>query len=142
VSGTFSVTTRAQAADLSITKTSTPATPILGQPLTYTLTVINSGPDEAPNVSVSDVLPQSLTYQSASSGCQEDSGTVTCNLGSIANGAQQSVEIIVIPTAAGLVSNSSQVSTTVSDPNSSNNTSLPDQTTVYTHLYLPLILRN
>ena len=144
VSGTFSVTTRAQSADLSISKTSAPAVPIVGQPLTYTLTVTNAGPDEAEGVTVTDTLAAGLNFFSASAGCDNNSGTVTCNLGSVEVGIvnQKSLEIIVIPTVAGLVENTATVSTTVSDPNSSNNTSLPDQTTVLAYLYLPLILKN
>jgi uncharacterized repeat protein (TIGR01451 family) len=145
VSGTFTVTTRAQSADLSITKTSAPVAPIVGQPLTYTLTVTNTGPDEAEGVTVTDVLAASLAFDSAT-GCTYNSGnrTVTCDLGSVGvgTGNQKSVEIIVIPTVPGPVSNAASVSTTVSDPNSSNNLSPTDQTTVFAQLYLPLILRN
>lgn len=143
VAGTFSVTTRAQAADLSIVKTSTPATPVLGQPLTYTLTVTNAGPDTAEQVTVTDVLPASLTYNSASAPCSYESGlrTVTCNLGSLSNGAQQSVDIGVFSNVSGPVSNTATVASSISDPAGGNNSSTRD-VTVEVHLFLPLIIRN
>ena len=89
VSGTFTVTTRAQSADLSITKTSAPATPSMGQPLTYTLTVTNAGPDEAEGVTVTDNLAAGLSFLSASAGCGDNSGTVTCDLGNVKVGIGQ-----------------------------------------------------
>ncbi|MCU0578442.1 MAG: hypothetical protein MUF69_02745, partial [Desulfobacterota bacterium] len=143
VSGTFSVTTRAQAADLSLVKTSAPATPVLGQPLTYTLTVTNAGPDTAEQVIITDVLPAGLTFISASAPCSYENAnrTVACSLGSLSNGAQQSVDIEVISNVAGPVSNTATVTSSVSDPGGGNNSSTRD-VSVEMHLFLPLIIKN
>jgi uncharacterized repeat protein (TIGR01451 family) len=143
VSDVFSVTTRAQAADLSIVKTSAPATPIVGQPLTYTLTVSNAGPDTAEQVTVTDVLPAGLTFDSASAPCSYEnaSRTVTCNLGSLTNGAQQAVDIKVLPSMSGPISNTATVTSGISDPGGGNN-SATREVSVEVHLFLPLIIKN
>ena len=74
MSDTFSVTTLAPpSADLSISKTSAPDSPVMGQKLTYTLTVANAGPDAAEGVTVTDVLAAGLTFDSASVGCDYNS---------------------------------------------------------------------
>jgi len=51
-------------ADLSITKSGGPVSP--GSDVTYTITVTNTGPSDAANVTVADALPPSLTLVSMS----------------------------------------------------------------------------
>ena len=57
---TFTVTVEA-GADLIITITAAPSPVILGQNLTYTITVTNLGPSTANNITVSEILPAGLT---------------------------------------------------------------------------------
>ena len=86
------------AADLSLTKTDSPDPVLAGELLTYTLTVHNAGPRSATGVTLTDTLPAGVTFDSATpsqGSCSEASGTVTCALGTIANGADASVEIKV-----------------------------------------------
>jgi uncharacterized repeat protein (TIGR01451 family) len=112
-------------ANLSIAKTHAPSTPVVNQPLTYTLTVSNAGPDSATTVTVTDALPASLTFVSASASqgsCNQSAGTVTCALGPVANGAIATATITVTPTVAQPVTNSASVSATETDPNAANNT--------------------
>ena len=74
-------------ADLSVTKTDAPDPAITGGPLTYTLSVTNSGPDTATAVVLRDTLPASgFTFGSASAGCTLAAGVVTCDLGNVASG--------------------------------------------------------
>lgn len=87
-------------ADLSITKIDSSDPVTVGNSLTYTITVTNGGPSTASGVQVVDPLPANVTFVSASAGCTEITGTVTCSLGSINNGANASVQITVIPTPA------------------------------------------
>jgi uncharacterized repeat protein (TIGR01451 family) len=47
-------------ADLAMSKVATPSQPILGQNVTYTLTVHNQGPDAATNVVVTDQFPSGV----------------------------------------------------------------------------------
>ena len=111
-------------ADLSVTKSDSPDPVLVGQQLTYTLAIANAGPSAATAVSLSDTLPAGVTYNSATptqGTCSQASGTVTCNLGTIANGASASVEIKVTPTATVPITNQASVSSGVADTNSGNN---------------------
>ena len=117
------------AADLSVSKSDSPDPVLAGQPLTYTLTVANTGPSAATDVSMSDPLPAGVTFESADSGCSEAAGMVTCAVGTVANGASVSRQIVVLPAAAGSLSNTATVSSTPADPNGANN-SATEATTV------------
>lgn len=111
-----------QSADLSIVKSDSPDPVIVNQPLTYTLTVTDTGPDTATNVVVTDTLPAGAVFDSATSGqgsCSEAAGTVTCNLGNIANGDSVIITIVVTPTVVGNAVNSASVIGDVSDPDPS-----------------------
>src|SRR5437660_9791073 len=55
-----------QSSDLGISK-SAPGTVATGADLTYTITVFNNGPDDAPVASWSDPLPAGTTFVSVSS---------------------------------------------------------------------------
>ena len=50
------------AADLSVTKTVSNATPNVGDQITFTVTLSNQGPDAATGVQVTDLLPAGLTF--------------------------------------------------------------------------------
>jgi uncharacterized repeat protein (TIGR01451 family) len=114
-------------ADLSITKRVETASPIfVGQQLVYTLTVTNNGPTDAANdVYVTDTLPASVTFVSATASQGSCSGTSTigCLLGPLANGASATVTIVVTPTAAGNLTNTAMVSSSTGDSYSTNNES-------------------
>ena len=58
-----------------------------GTSFTYTLTVTNEGPSDASGITVTDTLPGAVTFVSASAGCSESGGTVTCTAASLATGA-------------------------------------------------------
>ena len=90
--GAFELNSVQPLADLAITKTASANPATIGGALTYTLNFNNEGPSTATNVSVTDTLPASVTFNSASASqgtCTESGGTVTCDLGSLANGARQ-----------------------------------------------------
>ena len=85
------------AVDLSLTKTDDPDPVVVGENITYTLDVKNNGPDTATNVVVVDKLPSSSAYVSATSSqgtCTRVGNIVTCNLGSMNNGAMATVTIV------------------------------------------------
>jgi uncharacterized repeat protein (TIGR01451 family) len=109
-------------ADLSITKTDSPDPVTVFSPLTYTIAVSNSGPSSATGIVVTDQLPASVNYVSASSGCNQGGGTVTCNLGNLASGATATVTVVVTPTTGGTISNTASVTAHEFDPNTANNT--------------------
>ncbi len=81
-------------ADLVIRKTG-PAVVTAGVPFSYTIGVRNNGPMTASNVEVTDSLPAGVTLVSAP-GCLGTT-VLTCNLGSLADGAVASVTITVRP---------------------------------------------
>ncbi len=110
-------------ADLSITKTASPDPVIVGQDLTYTITVTNNGPDQANGVTVTDTLPPGVAYVSAlpSQGSCIGTTTVTCSIGSLSAGGSAAISIVVTTLWDGTISNSSSVTGTESDPDTGNN---------------------
>ncbi|MBI1396702.1 MAG: S8 family serine peptidase [Betaproteobacteria bacterium] len=62
---------------------------------TYALTVTNSGPLIATGVSVTNTLPAGATFVSASAGCTQAAGVVTCTVPSLAVGAAQTFDVTV-----------------------------------------------
>ena len=62
---TASSTETPQQADLALTKTVNDPTPNVGDQVTFTVTLTNTGPDDATGVQVNDLLPAGLTFVSA-----------------------------------------------------------------------------
>jgi len=60
---TCSITNTDLGVDLSIVKTVDDPTPTIGQIITFTLTVVNNGPDVATAATVSDTIPAGFTYE-------------------------------------------------------------------------------
>lgn len=102
-------------ADLGVTKEA-PGQALEGEDLTYTITVANEGPDTALGAVVEDPLPAGVRFVSASQGCAESQGTVTCQLGDIADGGSREVEITVVPGGPSEVTNTAVVGSRTSDP--------------------------
>ncbi len=133
-------------ADLMLIK-SGPASAEVGSPFTYTLSITNSGPISATQVTVTDSLPSFLSFVSASPGtpvCAEASGTLTCNLGVLNAGEPAVVSIAVNPLAGGLITNTATVMAVggPADPDTSNNSGSASTTIgVDSQLYLPLVIK-
>lgn len=109
-------------ADLDVDKTDATDPATAGEVVTYTLTVRHvGGPNSASNVVVTDDLPDNASFESASSGCMNQSGVVTCQLGAIDPGGSKSVEVRIRPGGEGELENSAFVSSATSDPNAANN---------------------
>jgi uncharacterized repeat protein (TIGR01451 family) len=124
-------TTVNAAANLSITKTDSPDPILVGQNLTYTITVTNNGPSSATGVSMTDTLPGGVNFVSVTPGsptCTQASGIVSCNLGTLANGATSTVTIVVTPTVAGTINNTASVTSGVADPVSGNDSATTSTT--------------
>jgi uncharacterized repeat protein (TIGR01451 family) len=116
--------------DLATTLTESADPIFAGENETYTILVKNVGtPFSATGVAITDTLPASMTFVSASTSQGSlvtppvgSTGTVTANIGTIAPGATVAVTITAKSTAAGVVTNSAAASSTESDSNASNNT--------------------
>jgi uncharacterized repeat protein (TIGR01451 family) len=113
-----------QAADLALTKTDPPGRVPVGRNMTYTLAVLNGGPDAASGVTVIDQLPPTVTFVSATQTqgtCGESGGNVTCTLGTIGNGGTATIHIVVTPTEPGTITNTASASSSTPDPHGENN---------------------
>lgn len=110
-------------ANLSLTKTASPNPAITLANLTYRLIVTNNGPSPATNIVLTDNLPGGVSFVSASATQGSCSGTttVTCNLGSLARNAFAVVNIIVVPQAAGTLTNNASVNGAETDPDTTDN---------------------
>ncbi len=115
-------------ADLSVTQTDAPDPVHVGQNLTYTLTVGNSG-SAATGVTLTDNLPKNAGFGLAvatqgSCGVKPDKRIVTCVLGNMPGGSTATVTIVVKPTLKGTITNAASVTAaSPPDPNVANNTS-------------------
>ncbi|HEX3152354.1 MAG TPA: hypothetical protein VHR66_30050 [Gemmataceae bacterium] len=120
---TASATETPQQADLSVTKSVSNPTPNVGDTITYTITVRNSGPDAATGVTVADQLPAGVTFQSASaSQGAYDQVAGVWTVGTVASGAAPTLTITVLVVGAGSLVNTATASGDQFDPNPGNNT--------------------
>jgi uncharacterized repeat protein (TIGR01451 family) len=118
--------------DVSVLKTG-PATGVAGQPLTYTITVANSGPDTAFDVQLTDVLPPNTTLVSFQrltgplAACVTpgagSSGSISCVFEFIPNGGSATFELTIRPGDTLSATNTATVSTPSFDTNPANNQS-------------------
>ena len=121
-------------ADLGIFKRA-PATVDTGSQFDYTLGITNSGPDSASNVIVTDTLPSGVTFVSAGGSgwtCSQSSGVVKCITASLAAGyaSMSGITITVVANQNSgcntIITNTAEVSSATSDPNTLNNRSTAD----------------
>jgi uncharacterized repeat protein (TIGR01451 family) len=126
-------------ADLRVVEAGFPAV-VNGSLMPYAIGVKNLGPDSANNVLIEDPLPAGVEYLGTAVGnCsgppQGTNGTVTCNVGTLASGANSLVLFVVRvnfpPTP--LIANTVNVSSSVADPNPANNSATFDTNVTYVH---------
>jgi uncharacterized repeat protein (TIGR01451 family) len=109
-------------ADLMISKEASQSVIPPGSPLTYTITVVNLGPDAASGIVVIDVLPAGVVYQAGGPGCSQENGVVSCAVASLASGGQVSFILCVLaPGEAGEMTNLAYASSSVNDPDLTDN---------------------
>ncbi|WP_275315164.1 PKD domain-containing protein [Tenacibaculum bernardetii] len=99
-------------ADLSLTKEVVDGdiTPLVGDEITFKLTVTNQGPEDATGVVVTDLLPTGYDFQTFSSSTgtyNETTGEWT--IGNLANGAIESLLIDVIVKPTGVYLNTAEI---------------------------------
>lgn len=137
-SDTATTTVGTAVADLAVSKSVTPTSVTVGDPLTYTLHVTNTGPAAAFGVTIIDPLPPELLIASAlasQGNCNISGGTVSCGVSSLA--AQTALQITIVATSAvgfadpTVLTNTATVAAAVgSDPTATNNTAAAPVTIV------------
>src|SRR5262249_41956304 len=118
------VTATPQQADLQITKTVDNPTPHAGDTATYTVTLTNNGPDTATNVTVLDVLPPQVTFQSfgGPAGTSYDPATGIWTVGTVVVGTPQVLILTSLVTSPNPQSNTATATHADQfDPNTANN---------------------
>jgi uncharacterized repeat protein (TIGR01451 family) len=93
-----------------------------GEELNYVLTIENNSVIDAPNVIVTDTLPDTVQLVGKDPGCYEHpSGVVVCNFNTIPGNSTINTTIVVSPYEDGLITNTVDVSSPGYELNSSNN---------------------
>jgi uncharacterized repeat protein (TIGR01451 family) len=112
-------------ADLVMTMTQSSSTVAAGGALNYTLTVVNNGPMDAANVTLTDVLPADVRFitmrgpagWTLSTSAVGTNGTVSATRAALAAsaGPQVFTVVVAVPTYAGAVTNTATISATTGD---------------------------
>lgn len=98
--------------DISVTKVASSSEVILGQPLTYTITVTNHGPSVATNVIVVDNLPSNIDsgdigeITPGSYVYDPVANTITFDPFNLADGESKTITIEITPPEEGMICNS------------------------------------
>ena len=124
--GLFTTVAEQKMADLAVDKSVEPDTVLVGERLTYTVSILNRGPDDATNVRIRDIVfSDSLEFiqASAPAGCTvtQNNGQLDCTLGSLAAGQTTSFAYQVLTKLAGKVSNLVDATSDQNDPDVENN---------------------
>lgn len=126
-------------ADLSVARTNSQDRVDFGEEITYTLTVVNNGPDTATQATLNDTLPTNIelvgiTPQTAV--CSQTRNAIECNIGDMTVGQQEEITVVLRPTVGGAVNNTAIVALTRFDPDLANNTVTGNATAVAADLSL------
>jgi len=118
-----SATVTPQQADLVVGKQVSNPTPNVGDVITYTVTVANDGPNNATGVTLQDVLPAQVAFQSsAASAGSYDPTTRIWTVGSVPVGVTQTLTLMALVTMPGVQANTASISHADQfDPDTSNN---------------------
>lgn len=122
-SASTGVSVVAASTDLGVTMNGSATTVKRLSNLTYTINVKNNGSAPANGAILTDTLPSSMSLVSANTTQGSCSGatTVTCSLGTLANGATATVKIVVQPRSTGTYTNKTSISSSSPDNNLANN---------------------
>jgi uncharacterized repeat protein (TIGR01451 family) len=111
-------------ADLAIGMRASPEPAVIGDNLTYTISVTNNGPSAATNVVATHLLPAGSIFVSANASqgsFSQSGGTLTCNFGVVPPRGIVTLTVIVLPTSAGVVTSTATVVSDQPDFDASNN---------------------
>jgi uncharacterized repeat protein (TIGR01451 family) len=111
-------------ADLTVTLSGSPQPALVGSNIVYSITITNHGPDTAPAVVLTNLLPAKVTFNSvttAQGDCTLVDGVLVCEFGRVATGEEVAVSVTVTPILDGAITNLVVVTTTGSDANLADN---------------------
>ncbi|UUV22264.1 DUF11 domain-containing protein [Paenimyroides aestuarii] len=108
--------------NLSIAKTVTTTTPLVGTNVTFTITVVNNGSNTANGIVVTDAFPTGITYVSNSASATFNAGTLTWNVGTLNPAASASIDIVGTVNASGSYANTANLTANLA--NNGNSSSL------------------
>jgi uncharacterized repeat protein (TIGR01451 family) len=121
------------AADLAVQAVATPAPVVLGNNLTYTITITNNKPLAAAGAVLTNLLPANVAFVAAavSQGTWNNlGGRLVFNLGSVPNGTPVQATVVVTPLVTGPLTNRFGVSTASGDVNPANNLAIVTSTVI------------
>jgi hypothetical protein len=122
--------------DLNVGVVDAPDPVFVGSNLVYTITVANTGPDNAINVMVTNNLPASVALKSATSSqgtvTTNDFPTITAALGTINNSGIATVTLTTVPQIPGSITNVATIGSDNIDP------TINDHTNIISTLVWPL----
>ncbi len=126
-SSTTTTTVTPPESDMMVTVVATPTSPMVGETVTYDITIMNGGPSHNRSVDMSITVPTMGSCQSAtiSQGtCSAPSkGVISCTIGDMLSGATVTAQAVcTAPDVAGSMVMSASVSGSVGDPTATNNT--------------------
>ncbi len=142
-----------QVADLAVTQTAWPETVTAGAPLTYTITISNSGQVVASAVALTDTLTPADVAVGDPLASQGTCGppaanSFACSLGSLLPGSTATVTVVVTPATAGItLTNAITAATSAVEINLLNNQAVFQSAVIASSpplekVFLPLIIRN
>lgn len=109
------------ASDLQLKKSVSNSTPNYNDIITWSIEVKNNGPDDATDVKVVDVLPNSLIWMEDNSNGKYNHETGLWNIGELAKGDSINLNIVCRVSGTGITTNYANVTCKEYDYNKSNN---------------------
>ncbi len=107
-------------ADLSVSKIIDDGAPVVGENVSFTVTVTNSGPAGATGVVINDLLPGGYTYVSDDGAGSYNDGTGVWTVGPVGANSSQELNIVATVKSSGSYDNTAEV--TASDQFDSDST--------------------
>lgn len=129
------------AADLSLTKSVSNTTPLVGSIVTFSIITTNHGPQDAAQVQVTDLLPSGYTFSSfnATSGTY-DSTTGLWTLDILESSESETLQINAIVNPTGDYTNIAEITNSdTPDPNSTPNNEVPTENDYGTATTTPIL---
>lgn len=114
-------------ADLAVSKSVDDAMPLVGDDVTFTVTIVNNGPSQATGVVVNDLLPGGYAFVSATpSTGSYNSGTGVWTVGTMNPSVPETLTITATVQASGATLNTATVSGDEDDPEPGNDSDSAD----------------